>query len=73
MQKKPMPEKNPSRFEGADMRSVWAAIAAISIVGTGLGLSGPLVSLLMERDGYSSSIIGANTAVAGIAAIVAVP
>ena len=60
-------------FSDTDMRSVWAAIFSISAVGTGLGLSGPLLSLLMEREGISSSLIGANTAIAGLAAIVSVP
>ncbi|MEM7290799.1 MAG: MFS transporter, partial [Pseudomonadota bacterium] len=67
-----LPETS-SRFEGADMRSVVAAIAAISVVGMGLGLTSPLISLSMERDGFSASVIGANMAIAGIAAIVAIP
>ncbi|MDJ0614563.1 MAG: MFS transporter [Rhizobiaceae bacterium] len=68
-------EPSTSEMQGgaADIRSIIAAIATISVVGMGLGLSGPLLSLLMERDGISSSVIGANTAVAGLAAIVATP
>lgn len=60
-------------FEDTDIKSVAAAIISISVVGTGLGLSGPLLSLLMEKDGLSSTLIGANTAIAGLAALVAVP
>ena len=60
-------------FAGSDMRGVIAAITSISVVGTGIGLSFPLLSLLMEQRGIAASIIGANTAVAGIAAMVAVP
>lgn len=60
-------------FEGSDARGVIAAIASISVVGTAIGLSFPLLSILMEQRGIPSSIIGANTAVAGIAAMMAVP
>jgi len=62
-----------SQFADTDMRSIFAAIASITAVGTGLGLSGPLLSLIMEQQGVSSTLIGANTSVAGIAAIVSVP
>ncbi|MGI9353469.1 MAG: MFS transporter [Rhizobiaceae bacterium] len=65
--------KSGGLFSDTDMRSVTAAIFSISAVGAGLGLSGPLLSLLMEREGISSSLIGANTAIAGLAAIVSVP
>ncbi len=60
-------------FAGSDLRGIIAAIASISVVGTGIGLSFPLLSLLMEQRGIAASIIGANTAIAGIAAMVAVP
>lgn len=60
-------------FAGSDARGVIAAIASISVVGTGIGLSFPLLSLLMEQRGIAASIIGANTAVAGIAAMFIVP
>ncbi len=60
-------------FEGSDALSIIAAIASIAVVGAGLGLTGPLLSLLMEQKGISASIIGANTAVAGLAAMFAVP
>ncbi|MFY9289978.1 MAG: MFS transporter [Methylorubrum rhodinum] len=50
-----------------------AAIACVAVVGIGLGLSIPLLSLEMERMGASSVVIGLNTAVAGLAAILTVP
>ena len=50
-----------------------AAITCVAVVGTGLGLSIPLLSLEMERMGASPLVIGLNTAVAGLAAIVTVP
>jgi len=53
--------------------SIAAAIGCISAVGVGLSLSIPLLSLEMERMGVSGSGIGANTAVAGLAAVMVVP
>ena len=60
-------------FDGSDTRGVITAIASISVVGMGMGLSFPLLSLLMEQRGIPAAIIGANTAFAGVAAIVSVP
>ena len=50
-------------------RSLGAAIATISAVGAAIGLGIPLLSVLLESRGYSASIIGANTAVAGLASL----
>jgi MFS family permease len=53
--------------------SITAAIASISVVGIAIGLGMPLLSLVMEARGHSPSMIGLNTAVAGIASIAAAP
>ncbi|MCC5977410.1 MAG: MFS transporter [Salinarimonas sp.] len=53
--------------------SIAAAIGCITCVGVGLSLSMPLISLEMERMGASGTLIGANTAIAGIAAVMTVP
>lgn len=53
--------------------AIGAAIACIAIVGMGLSLSIPLLSLEMGAMGASSTLIGASTAVAGVASIIAVP
>lgn len=53
--------------------SVAAAVASISVVGIAIGLGVPLLSVILEARGYSSTVIGANTAVAGIASIAAAP
>ncbi len=45
----------------------------VALVGMGLSLSIPLLSLDMERMGISGRGIGLNTAIAGLASIVAVP
>lgn len=50
-----------------------ASVATISIVGTALSLTGPLLGLVLERQGVSDALIGANTATAGIAAIATTP
>jgi len=65
-----MPVKGPGRI---DIAAAVAAIATITAVGVAIGLSFPLLSILLEQRGYSSTLIGANTAMAGIASIVAVP
>ncbi|MDN2564748.1 MFS transporter [Aquibium sp. A9E412] len=62
---------------GSHGRTRWlgiaAAIAAISVVGIALGLSVPLLSVILEGRGHSASMIGLNTAVAGLASIAAAP
>ncbi|MCG6858171.1 MAG: MFS transporter [Salaquimonas sp.] len=65
-----MPVKGPDKI---DMAAAIAAIVTISSVGVAIGLSFPLLSILLEQRGYSSTLIGANTAMAGIASMVAVP
>jgi len=53
--------------------SIAAAIAAISVVGIAIGLGVPLLSVILEQRGHSPTMIGLNTAVAGIASIAAAP
>lgn len=53
--------------------AIAAAIACVTVVGIGLSLSVPLLSLEMERMGVSGTLIGLNTAVAGVASIAVVP
>ncbi len=57
----------------ARWRSAAAAIAAISVVGIAIGLGMPLLSIILEQRGYSASLIGLNSAVAGIVSIAAAP
>ncbi len=54
-------------------RSLIAAIAAISAVGIAMGLGLPLLSIIMEKRGISSTLIGINSAMAGLAAMIAAP
>jgi MFS family permease len=53
--------------------SIAAAIASISVVGIAIGLGVPLLSVILESRGHSASMIGMNTAVAGLASIAAAP
>ncbi|MER2267007.1 MFS transporter [Methylobacterium oxalidis] len=55
------------------LAAISAAITCVAVVGIGLSLSIPLLSIEMERMGASSTLIGVNTAVAGLASIVVVP
>ncbi|MCJ2035221.1 MFS transporter [Methylobacterium sp. J-068] len=57
----------------ARFASIAAAITCVAVVGIGLSLTIPLLSIEMERMGASSTLVGINTAVAGLAAVVTVP
>lgn len=65
----------PTGDDGMEMRwlAIAAAIASISVVGIAIGLGVPLLSVILEKRGFSASMIGLNTAVAGIASIAAAP
>lgn len=54
-------------------RSLAAAISCISIVGVGIGLGVPLLSVLMAKGGLSPTLIGLNTATGGLAAMLLSP
>lgn len=55
-----------------DLRSALAAIASISAIGIAIGLSFPLLSLILDNRGFSGAMIGANAAMAGVASLAAV-
>ena len=59
--------------ESIHWRSLIAAVAAISAVGIAIGLGLPLLSIIMEKRGISPTMIGINSAMAGIAAMAAAP
>lgn len=52
------------------IRDYVAIVAGISVVATLVGLSGPLISLLLEADGHSSATIGWNGAMPAIAGLI---
>lgn len=53
--------------------AIAAAVTCIAVVGMGLSLSIPLLSFAMEARGASATLIGINTALAGIAIIIIAP
>src|SRR5689334_22623345 len=53
--------------------SLIAAIAAISAVGIAIGLGLPLLSIILEKRGIPSTLIGLNAAMAGVASMLAAP
>ncbi|MGE7369793.1 MFS transporter [Neorhizobium sp. NPDC001467] len=53
--------------------SLIAATAAISAVGIAIGLGLPLLSIILEKRGISSTLIGLNAAMAGVASMAAAP
>ncbi|MGF0536399.1 MFS transporter [Agrobacterium sp. ES01] len=53
--------------------SLIAAIAAITAVGIAMGLGLPLLSIILEKRGIPSTLIGLNSAMAGVAAMIAAP
>jgi MFS family permease len=63
----------PSPSDPSRSGAIAAAIACVAIVGIGISLTVPLLSLEMDRMGISRGLIGANTAVAGVASILVVP
>lgn len=61
------------RSERARNATIAAAITCVAVVGIGLSLTIPLLSLEMERMNASSTMIGLNTAIAGLASICTLP
>lgn len=64
---------NSSQADSIHWPSLFAAIAAITAVGIALGLGVPLFSIILEKRGISSTMIGMNSAMAGVAAMIAAP
>lgn len=54
-------------------RGMFAATASVTAVGIGIGLAIPLLSTILETRGYSATLIGLNSATAGIASIALTP
>ena len=65
------PEPGSPVREAIHWPALIAAVAAISAVGIAIGLGLPLLSIILEKRGVSSTMIGLNSAMAGIAAMAA--
>jgi MFS family permease len=59
--------------ERVNWPSVSAAIISVSVVGVTIGLGLPLLSTVMENRGYSASLIGLSSAMAGVASLITCP
>lgn len=55
------------------LRSLGAILACVTVMGMGLGLTIPLLALLLENLGVSTTLIGLNTAMPALAGIVVIP
>ena len=62
-----------SRPGHAERLSLFAILSACIAYGTGMGLTLPLLSLVLERMGVTGSTNGLNLATAGLAALVVTP
>jgi MFS family permease len=60
-------------LERINWRSVGAAIISVSVVGVTIGLGLPLLSTVMENRGYSATLIGLSSAMAGVASLITCP
>ena len=54
-------------------KSIILALLCVAITGIGFGLSLPLLAFIMQKLGYSSFVIGLNTAMPALAAILMAP
>ncbi len=57
----------PGDVEEIHWPSLVAAVSSISAVGIAIGLGLPLLSIILEKRGIPSTLIGLNTAMAGVA------
>jgi MFS family permease len=63
----------PKQGDNIHWPSFIAATASVTAVGVAIGLGLPLLSIILEKRGITSTLIGLNSAMAGIAAMVAAP
>ncbi len=68
-----MTSLSQDRFDRRRLAGLAAAIGAISAVGTSLSLGMPLLAVILEQRGHSSSVIGLVTTSAGVAALLSTP
>jgi MFS family permease len=66
-------EINQSKNNEYKNLGIIAGLACVAATGIGFGLSLPLLSFVMKNLGYSSTIIGLNTAMPAIAAFLLAP
>ncbi len=62
-----------TRVETIHWPAFIAAATSVAAIGLAIGLGLPLLSIILEKRGFSSSLIGLNTAMAGVASMAAAP
>ncbi|MCA1366233.1 MFS transporter [Bradyrhizobium sp. BRP14] len=67
------PPGTPAPVDEIHWPSLIAAVASITAVGIAIGLGLPLLSIIMEKRGVASTLIGLNSAMAGLASMAAAP
>jgi MFS family permease len=63
----------PAPVDEIHWPSLIAAVASITSVGIAIGLGLPLLSIIMEKRGIAPTLIGLNSAMAGLASMAAAP
>ena len=64
---------NSAGLAAARRRGLIAVIVSVTSIGLSMGLTMPLIALVLERDGTSNTVIGLNTAVGALAMLVMAP
>ena len=67
------PQAAPDALPRQQIATIAAAITCITVVGIGLSLSSPLISLVLAGRGTSATMIGLNTAFASLATLLIGP
>jgi len=67
------PPGTPAPVDEIHWPSLIAAVASITAVGIAIGLGLPLLSIIMEKRGVAPTLIGLNSAMAGLASMAAAP
>lgn len=67
-----MPAPAPSPFSAQENRTIASAIALVALVGIGLSVLNPLVSVALERQGVSALMSGLTASAAGVGTVVMV-
>lgn len=76
MARDPAPVQDPRAqitSAAARRRGLIAVIVSVTSIGLSMGLTMPLIALVLERDGTSNTVIGLNTAVGALAMLVMAP
>lgn len=60
-----------ARDESGSIKALFATMATVAAVGAAIGFGAPLISAIMAANNFSSSVIGYNAAMGGLATVIA--